>query len=221
MLPNHKNNERVLGLYQGTFDCFLFFLTDKEKADQVKLLASSKYPLLVCDITAATKNIKEKIDNSCCERWTIDPLGFDVLNYSKSRLITEGKNHKKNNIFYVTTIKKIKEQTTNHIQIKKEIGWIKTLSYWTEFLNYLLANEKEWKEVNCFIEETMDLYELSDTKYTKTVVKKINQLLYLNTESLITQREILKLIKTHPDIYEKHNEWIYWSQFYKKENNIS
>lgn len=63
--------EPHLGLWEPVTSRFLLTLNHVDKAQTMRMIASSRYNLFVCDLRSANNYQPNLIDNSCCENWTV------------------------------------------------------------------------------------------------------------------------------------------------------
>jgi len=68
-----------IGLYQPILDCFLLTLSSQKQAQDVVLIASSRYAVTTIDLTSAKNYSPHLIDNLCCENWHVpEQIEIDI-----------------------------------------------------------------------------------------------------------------------------------------------
>jgi hypothetical protein len=60
-----------IGLYQPMLNRFLLTLCDIDRARDIALIASGRYPLFLVNLTTASNYCENLIDNLCCENWAL------------------------------------------------------------------------------------------------------------------------------------------------------
>ena len=84
---NYNGHLCQFGLYEPITDRFVLVTKIKEIAENIALLFSSRYNLLVCDLTSAENFNDKLLDNSCCYNWTIGNKDNLKINEKISSLI--------------------------------------------------------------------------------------------------------------------------------------
>lgn len=160
----------VYALYQPTIDCFLHVVDDLAVANQLRFLLSSRYQIVVCDVSRADNYYPTIIDNEICENWSLTNKG-DIKFYH----------------MYLSTMPVFAEGLCSS-QLKfswdtdYEKQWILLCSHWVKFVNDL--KDKTYYDIAVEIDRVENLHNTAD--YPRRVVepleKEIMNLLYLGQD---------------------------------------
>jgi len=137
-----------IGLYQPIFDCFLLTLNDYLDAQEVMLIAASRYNLVAMDLTSATNYYPNIIDNICCEKWSVPAKDS----------VTEIAYHEFLNLHRIETLVPI---SVENADIAAEKQYLQTVWHYVRYFNHELP-EKNYStapRIKNFLRNVLGLYD--------------------------------------------------------------
>lgn len=166
------------GLYQPVLDCFLLTVCDLAQAQEIKMLASSRYSLYVVDLVCAENYAIDLIDNSCCENWTL----------SNKEMIQVGASH------HIAVLKSDCLVTTNtqDSDVTGEKLYLQEILYHVKY--YFDMERFTNIKIHDWIDGIID-YDFADQDYIfrKECIKKIKKILYLGVDLVQMEDEITQI----------------------------
>lgn len=180
------------GLYQPVLDCFLLVVTDLTQAQEIKLLASSRYSLYVVDLTTAENYSANIIDNTCCENWKI----------SNKQSINIGMSDGINSLVKAVRLETADSQDPD---ILNEKLYLQTVWYHVKYCLHIEYHAR--KQIHDWIDGILEL-EFEDTDHVtmKNCIKKIKRVLYQTTDLAQIENEIQQ-IKSEIKEYYRHDDF--------------
>ena len=163
-----------LGLYQPVLDCFLMTLSDRQQAQEIKLLASARYSLFIIDLQSSANYAPNMIDNECCENWTFtNKTDIDVgAPFSASKTIFA---------------KELIKSNANDPDIGYEKAYLQTILYYVKLCLNLISSDHY--QIDKFINEVMDL-EDSQYQSIKNFVIQTKKILYTNKDLDVIEKNM-------------------------------
>jgi hypothetical protein len=137
-----------IGLYQPVFNCFLLTLCDYLEAQEVMLIAASRYNLIAVDLTSASNYCPNIIDNDCCENWCV-PLeeSFTEIFY--------------HNFLKRRSVQRLLPRHNTDSQTCLEKEYLQTVWYYTRFFSKILPEKNPGMvyHIKRFLSDTFDLHD--------------------------------------------------------------
>jgi hypothetical protein len=194
------NQEHQFGLWEPVLDRFLLVGVDPQNINDLRMIASSRYLLFVCDLSEAANYTPNLLDNSCCENWTL----------SNKKSIELGKFAR-----HINPVK-VEELILCHSNIEwnveSEKSWLLFAYHWLKFLKHLKVNS-QWYFYDRFIknfihtsiDKTSDYYD-----HIENTEKFIIKSLYLGQDIDTVDKEITDFLKSVDPAIHRH--WLEWLQ---------
>lgn len=190
-----KFGDMHLGLYQPVLNRFLLTVCDLEQAQEIIMLASSRYSLYLVDLTQAENYVPNIIDNHCCEMFTMsDPEQINI------QLPDRG--------FMVCSTKKLVAADVVDENFNQEKKYLQLILYYVKFMTFIQWNSRDKIIINPWINNVLDKPMLDPEGDTISAIKKC---LYLGIDPDVTELEILYIIKNSP---LRHHDFISRSNLY-------
>lgn len=134
-----NSTEPHLGLWEPVANRFLLTLSSTKKARVIKMIASARYNLLVCDLRSADNYQENLLDNTCCESWTV--------NNKKAIVISKPYAH--NQPIAVDNLVCV-EPGDQHDYVKEK-SWLYLCYHWLTVLEKL--KDEDWYQQDRFIKK--------------------------------------------------------------------
>ena len=182
-----------LALYEPVMGSFLLILDDLDVARHVKILASSRYQLLICCLDPVIQGQENLIDNVCCERWCVSDDQFDV-----GKIIKQ---------LDPLTLDSITQQNSPDPQAHNEKAWLQMIWYWSKFMRHL-KNDGRWYDFLSLSETVLPMLDsIKDLDVTKFSIA-VNQLIYFGKDLSDTNNRCHDCLISFPFIKLLYQQWI-------------
>jgi hypothetical protein len=168
-------------LYQPVLKCFLLTVSTLEEAQEIKLLASSRYSLYIVDLSSAENYEHNLIDNSCCENWKLSNTSAIFVGHSDD--------FKK-----IIKAEILESSDLNNGDVIQEKIYLQTILYYCKYCFQVEYYAR--KKVHDWIDGILDL-DIIDRDYIelKRFIKQIKRILYLGitADQIIHDAEQIKV----------------------------
>ena len=180
----HRRTIAHWALYEPVYDRFLFTsdVQDLVILQEIRMLCSSRYNLILCDLSTAENFHWELVDNLCCENWTLDHSTKLDLSHVLSAPC---------DATILTPSSELDE--TQMLCVQQEKNWIQFVNHW---IRWIRRDHKDaWEQINEFIEEIFDMQANDQRLRTIELHRLIRRELYLGRDIESTQNTISKYIE--------------------------
>lgn len=177
--PYFLNRQQHWAFYEPVLGRFLFAsdTMDISILQEIRMLCSSRYNLILCDLQTADNYNIDLIDNLCCENWSITNQ-VDTTN-----IMTFYSDYNVKTLIPV-------DAAPEH-KVLEEKKWIQFVNYWVNWKRiHLLRNQ--WENISSFVETIFDI-KIDDHQHKLN--QKIQLELYLGRDIDSTQRNIIQHIE--------------------------
>jgi hypothetical protein len=177
--PYFPDRQQHWAFYEPVFGRFLFTSssTDIGILQEIRMLCSSRYNLILCDLQTADNYNINLIDNLCCENWAM----------TNQVDITDIMTHHYD--YNVETL--IPVNADQDPQILREKTWIQFVNYWVNWKRTrLFCNH--WENISSFVETVFDI-KIDDHQHELN--QKIQLELYLGRDIASTQHNIIQHVE--------------------------
>ena len=176
--PYFSKRQQHWAFYEPVLGRFLFTssILDISILREIKMLCSSRYNLVLCDLQTADNYNIDLIDNLCCENWSMTNL-VDINNVMAFYL------------YEVETL--IPVESDADFDVQEEKKWIQFVNYWVHWKSEYLQNNK-CEHISSFVETIFDIK--IDNQQNK-LNQKIQLELYLGQDINSTQCNIIQYIE--------------------------
>jgi hypothetical protein len=181
-----------IGLYQPVIGCFLLTLCNYQDAQEIMIVASSRYNLLAVDLTSAENYCPNLIDNECCENWSLP---------------VEDSRHE---IYYrdflkLHTTKTLIQSNTNidSSDICLEKDYLQTVLHYLKYFNHELFEKNSGIAfpIKNFLKDVLDIH---DTKFDffRSLKSEIMRELFFSHDIEVSKSRINNIISTAQNKYD-------------------
>lgn len=177
-----------IGLYQPVLGCFLLTLCDLKQAQEIKLLASSRYSLYSIDLTTAKNYCPNIIDNDCCENWTL----------SNRKDIEVGSSWGTQKILCA---EELVPCSTVDPDIQKEKEHLQLIWYYVRYYLQLCLNDTHY-EINQFIHDVMGIND-HNFQCVQSFIANAKKTLYLGRDSNGVEQDMQSHIEKYLMDFQK------------------
>ena len=180
-----------LALYEPVMGSFLLILDDLDIARHIKILASSRYQLLICCLDSVIQGPKNLIDNTCCEQLCIPESQIDIG----------------------TIIKQLDPLILTHVlpqhspdpQVYAEKSWLHMIWHWSKFIHHL--KNDGWYDLLRISEMLLPMLDsITNLDVTKFSIA-INQSIYFGRDLTDTDDRCRDCLISFPFIESLYKQW--------------
>lgn len=186
-----------IGLYQPVFDCFLLTLCNYSEAQvlglaqEVMLIASSRYNLVAVDLTSAENYCPNIIDNECCENWSV-PVdnSFSEIHY--------------HTFLKLRSVQTLLPSNTKNIDIALEKEYLQTVCYYVKYFSHTLLVKNPSFSIKQLLNDTLYLQTSTSQAINclkHTVMKELHLTQDLDLSKTYIESLILTTLNKHDLIF--------------------
>jgi len=182
-----------LALYEPVMGSFLLILDDLDIARHVKILASSRYQLLICCLDRVIQGQANLIDNVCCEQWCVPYEQFDpgaIIQQLDPLMLTD-----------------MTPQNSPDPQVYSEKSWLQMIWHWSKFLRSIKNNDG-WYNLLSMSETMLPMLDsIKDLDVTKFSIA-VNQSIYFSKNLADADHQCHDCLASFPAIKFLYQRWI-------------
>jgi hypothetical protein len=177
--PYFPNRQQHWAFYEPVLGRFLFAsaTTDISVLQEIRMLCSSRYNLILCDLQTADNYCIDLIDNLCCENWSMTNQ-VDITNIMEPHYN-----------YNVKTLIPVAAAPDSVVQEEKK--WIQFVNYWVNWKRMHLSY-CQWEIISSFVET---IFDIKIDGHQNKLNQKIQLELYLGRDIDSTQRSIVQYIE--------------------------
>lgn len=202
-----KLGDPHFGLHHSVLGCFLVTVCSQQQAHELQLLASSRYNLVIVDLTSADNYDVNLIDNDCCDNWTFSnaqsvnifkPIVYQTLeNWDQEGLASAHR-----------LVPSLLDPRT-----AKEKSYLQMMLQWRSFVAWLMA----WTRHIARYQAVAQLVPIAPEVFYDTVLEfdlKTKQILYLERDHTQADAAIRELIHANELLQPRYEKWKKDREFY-------
>jgi len=188
------HGQSQLALYEPVMCSFLLILDDLNVARHVKILASSRYQLLICCLDPVIQGQANLIDNACCERWCVSDDQFDLGTIIKQ--------------LDPLVLTQMLPQHSPDPQVYTEKSWLQMVWHWCKFLRSLKNASHGWYDFLSISETVLPMLDsINNLDVTKFSIA-VNQSIYFGRDITDTNNRCRDCLTSFPFIESLYQQWI-------------
>jgi len=196
-----KLGDPHFGLHNSVLGCFLATVCEQSQAQELQLLASSRYDLMIVGLTNAENYEINLIDNDCCENWTFSSA--NVLDIVGKPVVYQTQPTWHRTAMNAEHLIAAKPDS----RVPNEKAWLQMLLEWQSFLIWLTIYTPHLSRYKA-MRRLMDLPAEPCYEIVLDLEIKIKKILYTARDQIQTDAEIKALISTNHFFQNRYDQWL-------------
>ena len=170
-----------IGLYQPMLNRFLLTMCDINRAQDIALIASGRYPLFLVNLVTADNYRENLIDNLCCENWALPDQQIaptKLVNYAD----------------FIVNAEHLLEHHTD-LEISEEKQYLQMCWHYLKLLDRVTSNNIIGWRIKKFLTDIFDFQNNQLDVFVQNLKKQIVAELYLCKDINFTKVSIENILQ--------------------------
>lgn len=179
-----------LALYQPVLDRFLLVLDNLAVAREVRMLASGRYALHICDLRSARNYTPNLVDNTVCSQWSLsNPQDISVW---------------RDFLGEITSVDLCQELgPVQNFDTSTEQQWLQILAFFTQVIQRAQRSQMWYTSQEWLSQVFDDRFNCVFDRFQQSV-QQIKQELYLSRDNQCSVDKVLEIVSSDPYLSDAH-----------------